>query len=364
MSASRSLSLVDLRRFALARSLVESRSLAAAVERMGFVQADPIRAPARAQDLILRHRVSGHRAGDLERRYGKLAIEEDSFVNYGFLPRRHVELMHPRAPRRAWDKPTTRLAARVLEFVRELGEAHPRQVDAHFARGTVRNYWGGSSSATTHLLDGMHFRGLLRVARRDAGIRIYAPREPATKPPGASSRQAAADALLALAVALYAPLPKATLGQLTSRLRHSAPQLSTELGAALRRAHSQLGRARIADVDWYWPAAEEPLRFADWDRSERVRFVAPFDPIVWDRRRFEHFWGWAYRFEAYTPVARRKLGYYALPLVWRDQAIGWCNFTAEGVRLGYVAGHAPRERAYLRELDAEVERMRRFLEVR
>jgi len=41
---------------------------------MGFVQADPIRAPARAQDLILRHRVKDYHAGDLERRYATLDI--------------------------------------------------------------------------------------------------------------------------------------------------------------------------------------------------------------------------------------------------------------------------------------------------
>ena len=51
-----------------------------------------------------------------------------------------------------------------------------------------------------------------------------------------------------------------------------------------------------------------------------MRLLAPFDPVVWDRRRFEMFWGWAYRFEAYTPAAKRQLGYYALPLLWRDQA--------------------------------------------
>ena len=67
------------------------------------MQADPIRAPARAQDLTLRHRVKGYRAGDLERRYPRLPIEEDCLVNYGFLPREHLALMHPRVARRAWD---------------------------------------------------------------------------------------------------------------------------------------------------------------------------------------------------------------------------------------------------------------------
>src|SRR5678815_3709652 len=94
----------ELRRFAIGRSLATPTTLARAIERMGFVQADPIRAPARAQDLTLRHRAKGYRAGDLERRYGELDIEEEYFVNYGFLRRAHVELMHPRIARRRWDR--------------------------------------------------------------------------------------------------------------------------------------------------------------------------------------------------------------------------------------------------------------------
>jgi len=82
--------LVDLRRFAVARSLFAPTTLQKAIERLGFVQADPIRAPARAQDLILRHRVRGYQVADLECRYSTLAIEEDYFVNYGFLPNAHV----------------------------------------------------------------------------------------------------------------------------------------------------------------------------------------------------------------------------------------------------------------------------------
>ena len=54
-----------LRRFAIARSLFPPSTLSDAIRRLGFVQADPIRAPARAQDLTLRHRVAGYRAGDL-----------------------------------------------------------------------------------------------------------------------------------------------------------------------------------------------------------------------------------------------------------------------------------------------------------
>ena len=70
-----------LRRHAIARSLFAPQALPAAVRRLGFVQADPLRAPARAQDLILFQRVRGYRAGDLERGYERLGLEEDAFVN-------------------------------------------------------------------------------------------------------------------------------------------------------------------------------------------------------------------------------------------------------------------------------------------
>jgi uncharacterized protein YcaQ len=62
------ISLDDLRRFAVANSLFPPTTLKHALGKLGFVQADPIRAPARAQDLMLHHRIQGYRAGDLERR--------------------------------------------------------------------------------------------------------------------------------------------------------------------------------------------------------------------------------------------------------------------------------------------------------
>jgi uncharacterized protein YcaQ len=96
-----------------------------------------------------------------------------------------------------------------------------------------------------------------------------------------------------------------------------------------------------------------------------VRLLAPFDPVVWDRRRFEILWGWAYRFEAYTPAKQRTWGYYALPLLWRDRVIGWGNLTLRAgalhADLGYVASNPPRSRAFRRGLDDELDRMRAFL---
>ena len=361
----KAVTLDDLRRHAVARTLGPPTTLLRAIRRLGFVQADPIRAPARAQDLILRHRVAEYRAGDLERRYPRLPVEEDALVNYGFLPREHLALMHPREPRRAWDAATRERAAEVLAFVRERGPSHPREVDRHFAHGRARTDWGGSGSASTQLLDGLHYRGLVRVARRDRGVRVYEAVERPVLANEPAARLARAGALIELALRQYAPLPASSLGYLVRMLGHGAPHLASELAIALRAARPELGQVTLDGVTWYWPAEERPAA-ARHAPSDRVRLLAPFDPVVWDRRRFEALWGWAYRFEAYTPAARRKLGYYALPLLWRDRVVGWANaaVTAQGrldLSLGYLEGRPPGDAGFGRALDEEVESFRRFL---
>ncbi len=358
--ASRSIGIAALTRYAVARSLFAPTTLLAAIERLGFVQADPIRAPARAQDLTLRHRVQGYRAGDLERQYPALPIEEDFFVNYGFLPRATHALMHPRTPRTRWSKSRRARADEVLAFVRERGVVHPREVDAFFQHGRVDNWFGGSSNASTELLDGMHYRGLLRIARREGGIRLYAARDAHGPVPDPA---AAMDALLDVIVAKYAPLPAASLGQLASHLCSGTPQWRHLRSAALARARQRLPHAHAGGTDWVWPAGENPADPHHAARDE-ARLLAPFDPVVWDRRRFELFWHWPYRFEAYTPPAKRRLGYYALPLLWRDRVVGWANV---GVRDGClqpeVGFFGPRivDPAFVMAVDDELQRLHAFL---
>lgn len=297
-----------LRVLAVARSLSEAGTLQGAVDRLGFVQADPIRSPARAQDLILRHRVAGYRAGDLERLYPRLDMEEDYLYAYGFVSRGVWRLLHPRgsgAPG-AFEK-------KVLAGVAGQGEAHPSALEVRLGARRVTNAWGGLSKATTQALDWLHYRGLLRIARREGGVRVFAPAHPAPEP--LPPRLRMRERVLAL-VNILAPVP-------------------------LRRYFPGMGTA--------------------------AAFLAPFDPLVWDRGRFKQFWGWEYRFEAYTPAARRVRGYYAMPLLWGDSVVGWANATvSEGllhVQTGF-AGARPSGAAFRRELEAEKARLAVFLGAR
>lgn len=236
----------DLRRHAVARSLFKPTTLPKALSRMGFVQADPLRAPARAQDLALRHRVQGYRAGDLERRYGRLGVEEDFFINYGFMPAAAHALMHPRHPRKTgtpWTAARWKQAEAVLAFVQQHGAVHPRAVDAHFQHGKSKNWFGGNTNASTQLLDGLHYRGLLRVAGRSSGVRTYALRVQPAEP---GDPAAALDALVDLVIGVDAPLPELSLNMVVSRLRYGARPV---VGADGVRQRPRATRGRL------WPGA-------------------------------------------------------------------------------------------------------------
>jgi uncharacterized protein YcaQ len=278
---------------------LSSGHLKAAIDRLGFVQADPIRSPARTPDLILRHRVRGYRAGDL---------------------------------------------------------GHP---EAAFGGKRVVNAWGGYSKATKQALERLHYGGFLRIAHREKGIRVYE----AVPPVSASLSPDECLRGLVLAVAnILAPVPEKTLHTIASFLRQPIAKAPNHRKTIQRLISAgRLEMQVIDEVGYLWPAgtlvSEPPPR--------RVRFLAPFDPVVWDRRRFEHLWGWPYRFEAYTPSAKRVRGYYAMPLLWSDRVIGWANAGMAGKKLSVEMGFVekrPARREFKQELEAEIARLENCLD--
>ena len=329
------------------------------------MQADPIRAPARAQDLTLRHRVKGYRAGDLERRYAALDVEEDFFVNYGFVPRALHALMHPRAARRAWTAGTARRRRRRCSSSCASAARCIRARSTRTSRtARVTNYWGGSSNATTHLLDGMHYRGLLRVVRREAGIRHLRGARARPGPLDAADAPRALDALVDVVVGKYAPLPgaepdargaPAALRRAAVARRAEAARCARAQAAARARARR---RRRLVLAGGRATGVAQPAR-------RRVRLLAPFDPVVWDRRRFELFWGWAYRFEAYTPRAEAQARLLRAAAAVARCVIGWGNLAfADGrltSQLGYVSGSPPKDPVFRRALEAELASFETFL---
>lgn len=353
------LTLHSLRARAFTHTLFPRTTLPLAFDRLGFVQADPIRAPARAQDLILRHRVEGYRAGDLEREYPALDIEEGYLYAYGFLRRDIWQLRHPPNTSRL-----SRLERELLAKVAELGVVHPDALRELGGRKRAVNAWGGYSTLAKLALENLHGRGLLRIARRENGIRLYEPCPPPTETlsPGEVFRR------VTLSVAnVLSPTPERSLRSIMARLARTLRGLrSPALALAELVKSGALERHAIGGVNYLCPAhvAGTPQAGEDVEAPRTVRILAPFDPLVWDRQRFEQLWSWAYRFEAYTPVPKRVRGYYAMPVAWGDLVIGWANVESAGKELHAELGFAsarPRSREFRVQLDAELERLRTFL---
>ena len=242
----------------------------------------------------------------------------------------------------------------MLDFVREHGVVHPREVDAHFAHGKVTNWFGGSSNA----IDAAARRHALpRPAARRAAARAASastPRASRTRarrgPGGDAGRAGRRDRrqVRAAAGARHCRSSSCTWRARAAVARRAQGGAGAREGAAAarrgRRPHLVLAGRR-------GPAFAPPRA-----RATTVRLLAPFDPVVWDRRRFEIFWGWAYRFEAYTPApqARARLLRAAAAVARRGHRLGQPVGGRAGgssPSFGYTAGSAPKAPAFRRALD-------------
>ena len=83
----------------------------------------------------------------------------------------------------------------------------------------------------------------------------------------------------------------------------------------------------------YLPAEDLPLLAAaaadGIDDRPRLEFLAPLDPMMWDRKLIEALWDYQYSWEIYTPAEKRKYGYYVLPVLHGEMLIGRIEAAAD-----------------------------------
>jgi hypothetical protein len=247
----------------------------------------------------------------------------------------------------------------VLDIVSSNKHLHPRELEASLGKERETNAWGGYSKSTTRSLQKLHYLGLIRIAGREKGVKLYekAPLQNDLIDPEKRLRR-----LALLITSILAPAPYSSIRAALRHLGYAAPHLKgrTKVVDVMLKS-GEIESAEVDGIRYLWPAGPLLLQ----EPEEVVRFLAPFDPLVWDRRRFEYFWGWPYRFEAYTPPAKRKLGYYAMPLLWKAEVIGWVNAAKRGTELdidaGFVSGKQPSGKDFQVAFEEESVRLRQFL---
>ena len=85
--------------------------------------------------------------------------------------------------------------------------------------------------------------------------------------------------------------------------------------------------------EFYYLSEDEPLMQAvlkgTVDLKPRMSFLAPLDPLMWDKSLIYALWDFRYAWEIYTPVAKRKYGYYTLPILFGNRFVGRIEIAAD-----------------------------------
>jgi uncharacterized protein len=370
----------------------EPESVMAVVDRLGSLQFDPLEVAGRNHDLVLAARIRGYRR-DLtdELLYGRRLLFEAYNKSLNLLPTRELPYYRISWDRSAVGRPAELIAEHAALAEKLLAEivAEGPKCSSDFEQEAAIEWWWGPTLAVRAVLDAMNVAGTLSLARREGNRRFY----------DLTERLFPADLL-----ATRIPEREQLRHKLLSRYRghgllgaNGSGELWPGTDSAAVRAELRaelLDRGEIVEVavdGIRGPrfvigdelpllaqaerecAATMPLRPSDGaeDRAfstgaglegEPVRddrpgggaigcsFIAPLDPLMWDRNVLEPLYGFDYRWEVYTPAAKRRWGYYVLPILFGDRLVGRIepriDRTRKAIRilgLSWEAGFDPME---------------------
>jgi uncharacterized protein YcaQ len=280
----------EARRIAVRAQLLDGSAadVLETVRNLGFLQMDPISTVAAPQYLVLWSRLGRYDRAALDRLLWeeKRLFEWNAFIwPIEDLPLIRARMREPwgRYKWQRWAKEFLKEQSGLRRYVlRELERRGPllsRELEHQAARADERYVWWGTRAQLTWMLELLHRRGLIAVAGRRGGQRLWDLGErwyPETE---------------------TVPLAEARRAFEEKRFR--------SLGVRLER-----GRL-VAHPE----AADGPV-------GNSVTFLSPFDRLVHDRDRAEALWEFRYRLEMYVPPAKREYGYYVLPILRGERLIG------------------------------------------
>jgi uncharacterized protein YcaQ len=339
------ISLDTARRFLVIRHLLaparalpaESASVLAVVDRLGSLQFDPLDVAGRNHDLVLLARIDGYRRELTdELLYGRRLLFEAYNKALCLLPTRELPYYritwqdgaHGRAGELVRDQ--ARLAEKLLAEITAEG---PR-CSLDFEREAAVDWWWGPTTAGRAVLEALAVSGRLGLSRRDGNRKYYDLTERLFPADLLATRIPEREQLRHKVLSRYRGhglLGAGGSGEIWPGTGGSA------IRAELRRDLLDRGELFAVAVEGvrgerYVVAGELPL-LAQAERevaagsppgdvASTCSFLAPLDPLLWDRGALEPLYGFDYRWEVYTPAAKRRWGYYVLPILFGDRLVG------------------------------------------
>ena len=334
----RSMRRLFLRRqgIAPARPGFDKARLLERIEQLGYVQVDSINVVERAHHLILFSREPGYRRELLaellerDRRLFEHWTHDASILPAAYFPhwRHRFEVTGSQLGAPRWKNRLGREPRRVLEAVRErVRREGPLRSRDFENEGSVRrsSWWGWTHEKAA--LEFLWLRGDLGVSHRDGFEKVYDLMEnvvPARERRRRIGREASVDwkcreALKRLGAATPAEIAAFwdSFSLAEARAWVEAEEKAGKLvPVAIETADGSRPRTRVAPPD-----IAEALEAAP-AAPRGLRLLSPFDPLIRDRKRTAWLFGFDYRVEVFVPAARRKYGYYVLPILEGDRFTG------------------------------------------
>jgi uncharacterized protein YcaQ len=329
-----------------------SEGIMAVFDRLGSIQFDPIEIAGRNHDLVLLARVRDYRREMTERLlYEERALFETYNKGLSLVPTAELpwyRLAWDRARRRHDQEAFGEHAPLVEELLGRIRETGPMSSIDVQPRAAIDWYWRPTNQVRA-LLEALGESGILGLARRDGNRRVYDlierlfPAELLEQE--VPIRDRFRHKLLSryrahglLGVSGSAELWLGTTPRVDGR---TGEEDGIPLGVAGRRqqhaelvADGSLVSVAIEGVRGprYLPSEEQP-RLEQADRevaaglapggaAPGVAFLAALDPFVWDRDFLRSLYDFDYVWEVYVPAARRRWGYYVLPILFGDRLVG------------------------------------------
>jgi hypothetical protein len=346
VSEIRHVSAAVARRFlALRHLLAPPRSLPArresvldVVERLGSLQFDPLEVAGRNHDLVLLARIGGYRREWTDhwlykdRRLYETYNKSLQIVPVAELPLyRYIwDRMRKRHEAQAFDEHAP-LIEELLGRIRENGVLLPRDVGA---RGAIDWYWRPTNQVRA-ILEALAEVGTLGIARREGNLRVYDLMERLVPPDILTERRAPEEQQAHRLLARYRG--NGLLGASGNQELWVGGTGYAADRAAVRAALIEAGRLLPVQVEGlrgerfivaedlaFLGQAEDELAAGEppGGRDPGVAFLAPLDPLCWDRDLLRRLFDFDYIWEVYIPAAKRRWGYYVLPILYGDRLVG------------------------------------------
>jgi len=318
----------------------EPESVLRVVDRLGSLQFDPLEIAGRNHDLVLLARIAGYRREWTDHwLYEDRRLYETYNKGLSIVPTAEMPWY-----RLTWDRNHARLSGdgeafdvhaplveELLTRVREGGPLLPREVGP---REAIDWHWRPTNQVRA-ILEGLAQAGILGISRREGNLRVY----------DLVERLFPADLL-----ATRVPEQEQRLHRMLSRYRGggligTSGQQELWVGTYRHAGEKAELRAELVARGALVPVTVEGLKGERYvvasdvsllDDAEReiasgippgghapgVAFLAPLDPLCWDRDLLRRLFEFDYLWEVYVPAAKRRWGYYVLPILYGDRLVG------------------------------------------